>query len=65
MHSCGRFGKTSACRADLERELRQLLAEAARRDMAEFRARAAAIRAHDEGTAQTDSALLLREDRDR
>jgi hypothetical protein len=33
--------------------------------MAEFKARAAAIRARYEGTSQTDSVLLLREDRDR
>jgi hypothetical protein len=33
--------------------------------MADFKARAPAIRARYEGTPQTDSALLLREDRDR
>jgi len=49
----------------LERELREILAAAARQDMAEFKARAAAIRARCEGTFQTDSVLLLREDRDR
>jgi plasmid stability protein len=49
----------------LERELREILAAAARQDMAEFKARAAAIRARYEGTPQTDSVLLLREDRDR
>jgi antitoxin FitA len=49
----------------LERELREILAAAARQDMADFKSRAAAIRARYEGTPQTDSALLLREDRDR
>jgi plasmid stability protein len=49
----------------LEQELRQILAAAARRDVAEFKAEAAAIRARYQGTPQTDSALLLREDRDR
>jgi len=49
----------------LERELREILAAAARRDMAEFKARAAAIRARYHDTPQTDSVLLLREDRDR
>jgi plasmid stability protein len=49
----------------LEQELREILAAAARQDMAEFKARAAAIRARYEGTPQTDSTLLLREDRDR
>lgn len=49
----------------LERELREILAAAARQDVAEFRARAAAIRARYEGKPQTDSVLLLREDRDR
>jgi plasmid stability protein len=48
-----------------ERELREILAAAARYDMAELKARAAAIRARYEGTPQTDSVLLLREDRDR
>ena len=49
----------------LEGELREILAAAARRDMAALRERAAAMRARYEGTPQTDSALLLREDRDR
>ena len=49
----------------LERELREILSAAARHDLAEFKARAAAIRTRYEGTPQTDSALLLREDRDR
>jgi plasmid stability protein len=49
----------------LERELREILAAAARHDMAEFKAQAAAIRARYDGTPQTDSVLLLREDRDR
>ena len=49
----------------LERELREILSAAARQDMAGFKARAAEIRARYEGTPQTDSALLLREDRDR
>jgi plasmid stability protein len=49
----------------LERELREILAAAARQDMAEFKALAAAIRGRYEGTPQTDSTLLLREDRDR
>jgi antitoxin FitA len=49
----------------LERELRDILSAAARHDMAEFKALAAAIRARYQGTPQTDSALLLREDRDR
>jgi plasmid stability protein len=49
----------------LESELREVLAAAARQDMADFRARAAAIRARYRGTTQTDSAALLREDRDR
>jgi antitoxin FitA len=49
----------------LEQELREILAAAARQDVAEFKARATAIRARYEGTPQTDSALLLREDRDR
>ena len=49
----------------LERELREILAAAARQDMAEFKACAAAIRTRYEGTPQTDSVLLLREDRDR
>lgn len=49
----------------LESELREVLAAAARQEMAAFRERAAAIRARYEGTVQTDSALLLREDRDR
>jgi plasmid stability protein len=49
----------------LEQELREFLAAAARQDKAEFKARAAAIPARYEGTPQTDSALLLRDDRDR
>jgi plasmid stability protein len=49
----------------LERELRAILAAAARQDMAEFKATATAIRARYAGTPQTDSALLLRDDRDR
>lgn len=49
----------------LEGELREILAAAARQDMTALRERAAAIRARYEGTPQTDSALLLREDRDR
>jgi plasmid stability protein len=49
----------------LERELREILAAAARHDLAEFKAQAAAIRARYQGKPQTDSALLLREDRDR
>ena len=48
----------------LERELREILAAAARQCMTEFRARASAIRARYEGTRQTDSVLLLQEDRD-
>lgn len=49
----------------LEQELREILAAAARQDTAEFKAQAAAIRTRYESTPQTDSALLLREDRDR
>jgi antitoxin FitA len=49
----------------LEQELREILAAAARQEKAEFKATAASIRARYEGTPQTDSALLLREDRDR
>ena len=49
----------------LERKLRDILATAARQDIVEFKARAAAIRRRYEGTSQTDSVLLLREDRDR
>jgi plasmid stability protein len=49
----------------LEQELRDILAAAARQDVAEFKARAATIRARSYGTPQTDSVLLLREDRDR
>jgi antitoxin FitA len=49
----------------LEQELREILAGAARQEMAEFKAKAAAIRARYDGTPQTDSVLLLREDRDR
>ena len=49
----------------LEQELREILAAAARHDVADFKARAAAIRARYERTPQTDNALLLREDRDR
>jgi plasmid stability protein len=49
----------------LEQELREILAAAARQDMAEFKAQAAVIRARYQGTPQTDSVLLLREDRDR
>lgn len=49
----------------LEQELRDILAAAAHQDMAEFKARAAAIRGRYQGTPQTDSVLLLREDRDR
>jgi plasmid stability protein len=49
----------------LEQELREILAGAARQDTVEFKARAAAFRARYEGTRQTDSVLLLREDRDR
>jgi antitoxin FitA len=49
----------------LEQELREILAAAARQDMAEFKAQAAVIRARYQGMPQTDSVLLLREDRDR
>jgi hypothetical protein len=49
----------------LEQELREILAAAARQDMAEFKAQAALIRARYQGMPQTDSVLLLREDRDR
>jgi antitoxin FitA len=49
----------------LEQELREILAATARQDMAEFEAQAAAIRARYDGTPQTDSALLVRGDRDR
>jgi plasmid stability protein len=49
----------------LEEELRHILIAAARQDVVEFKACAAAIRARYEGTPQPDSALLLREDRDR
>jgi antitoxin FitA len=49
----------------LEHELRQILADAATQELAAFKAQAAAVRARYEGRAQTDSALLLREDRDR
>jgi plasmid stability protein len=49
----------------LEQELREILAAAARQDAAEFKAQAAAIRARYQSTPQTDSVLLLREDRDR
>jgi antitoxin FitA len=49
----------------LKQELREILAAAARQDKAEFKACAAAIRARYEGTPQIDSALLLRDDRDR
>jgi hypothetical protein len=45
--------------------LREILAATARQDMAEFKAQAAAIRARYDGTPQTDSALLVRGDRDR
>jgi plasmid stability protein len=49
----------------LEQELREILAAAARQDMAEFKDQAAAIRARYHGTPQTDSVLLLREGWDR
>jgi plasmid stability protein len=49
----------------LEQELREVLAAAARQDLAEFKEQAAAIRARYQGTPQTDSVRLLREDRDR
>jgi antitoxin FitA len=49
----------------LEGELREILAAAARQDIAALRERAAAMRARYEGTPQSDSSLLLREDRDR
>jgi plasmid stability protein len=49
----------------LEQELREILAAAARQDLVEFKVQAAAIRTCYEGTPQSDSALLLREDRDR
>jgi plasmid stability protein len=49
----------------LEQELREILAAAARQDMAEFKAKAAEIRARYHSTPQTDSVVLLREDRDR
>lgn len=49
----------------LEQELRDILAEAARPGRAELRACAAAMRARYQDRPQTDSALLLREDRDR
>jgi antitoxin FitA len=49
----------------LEQELREILDAAARQDMAEFKAQAALIRARYQGMPQTDSVLLLREDRDR
>ena len=50
----------------LEAELRVLLSEASQRmTMAEFRARAKEIAAMTPDVPQTDSVLLLREDRDR
>ena len=49
----------------LEQELREVLAAAARQDLAECKEQAAAIRARYQGTLQTDSVRLLREDRDR
>jgi plasmid stability protein len=49
----------------LEEELRHILIAAARQDLVEFKAHAAAIRARCAGTPQTDSALLLRENPDR
>ena len=49
----------------LEQELRTILIEAARRDEAGFRARAAAFRRKLAGRRHSDSTRLIREDRDR
>jgi antitoxin FitA len=49
----------------LESELREVLAAAARQDLEDFRTRAADMRARYQEIAQTDSASLLRADRDR
>ena len=49
----------------LEKELRSILTDAARRDRAGFRERAAAFRRTLAGRAHSDSTLLIREDRDR
>ena len=49
----------------LEQELRLILTAAARPSVSEFRQMAAAIRQRLAGRPQTDSALLIREDRDR
>ena len=49
----------------LEQELRLILTAAASPDLAEFRDRAAVIRASLSDRPQTDSVDLIREDRDR
>jgi antitoxin FitA len=57
--------RARARRHSLEQELRDILAAAARPDLAEFRDFAAAMRARYAGVPQTDSVELLREDRER
>jgi plasmid stability protein len=57
--------RARAKRHSLEQELRDILATAARPDLAEFRDFATAMRARYAGVPQTDSVELLREDRDR
>jgi hypothetical protein len=49
----------------LERELRAILTEAARRDRTGFRERAAAFRRKLAGRRHTDSTVLIRKDRSR
>ena len=49
----------------LEQELRSILVEAASRDEAGFRSRAAAFRQRLAGRRHSDSTKLIREDRDR
>lgn len=57
--------RAAAHGASLEQELRTILINAACLDLDEFRRQAAAIRARYAGKQQTDSVILLREDRDR
>lgn len=49
----------------LERELRAIITDAARKERTVFRERAAAARRRLSGRRHSDSTLLIREDRDR